>query len=56
MRIVKFDVFDDDKEHSSWSDRELHDAMESYWDKFKNHPQWAMWVFLAKMHADGDKV
>lgn len=40
----------------NWTDCELHDAMESYWDKFKNHPQWAMWVFLARFHADGDRI
>ena len=40
----------------NWTDRELHDAMESYWDKFKNHPQWAMWVFLARFHADGIRI
>lgn len=50
------DLLGKEEKPDNWSDRELHDAMERYWDKFKNHPQWAMWVFLARVHSEGDKI
>jgi hypothetical protein len=36
-----------------WSDLEMHDAMQTYWSKFANKAQWAMWVFFAAMHESG---
>ncbi|MCY1071375.1 hypothetical protein OV090_41920 [Nannocystis sp. RBIL2] len=37
-----------------WSDGELHDAMQTYWSRFADRPQWALWVFFAGLHRDGD--
>jgi hypothetical protein len=39
--------------NTSWSDAEMHDAMQSYWSKFANRPQWAMWVLFARQHDMG---
>ncbi len=36
------------------SDGELHDAMQTYWSRFADRPQWALWVFFAGLHRDGD--
>jgi hypothetical protein len=38
---------------TTWSDAEMHDAMQTYWSRFANAPQWAMWVLLAKRHDAG---
>ncbi|MGB3466220.1 MAG: hypothetical protein WBA74_13160 [Cyclobacteriaceae bacterium] len=40
----------------SWSDRELHGAMKSYWSNYSENPQWAMWVFIATTHESGDHI
>lgn len=34
-----------------WSDSEMHDAMQTYWSKFKDRPKWAMWVLFASLHT-----
>jgi hypothetical protein len=39
-----------------WSDAEMHDAMQAYWSKFANKPQWAMWVFFASLHEMGTSL
>lgn len=39
--------------NAKWSDMEMHDAMQTYWSKFDNKAQWAMWVFFASQHEDG---
>jgi hypothetical protein len=36
----------------TWSDFELHDAMEVYWSRFAPKTQWAMWTFFAGLHDD----
>ncbi|MCP4455338.1 MAG: hypothetical protein GY809_28085, partial [Planctomycetes bacterium] len=36
-----------------WSDMEMHDAMQVYWSRFANKPQWAMWVLFASLHEWG---
>lgn len=33
-----------------WTDREMHDAMQSYWSKFDDRAQWAMWTLFASLH------
>lgn len=40
----------------SWSDRELHGAMRSYWRNYSENPDWAMWVFMASTHKSGDHI
>lgn len=39
-----------------WSDMEMHDAMQKYWSKFQQKPQWAMWVFHAALHEEGESL
>lgn len=36
-----------------WTDAELHDAMQNFWDRYPNGPQaqWAMWVLFGSLHA-----
>lgn len=38
---------------AQWSDGEMHDAMQNYWSRFANRPQWALWVLFAKQHDMG---
>lgn len=40
----------------TWSDMEMHDAMVTYWSRFANKPQWAMWVFVATQHEMGPSL
>jgi hypothetical protein len=37
----------------SWSDAELHSAMEANFSRFANIPQWAIWLMHAKLHDLG---
>ncbi|MBI1808097.1 MAG: hypothetical protein HYR76_13750 [Ignavibacteria bacterium] len=39
-----------------WSDQEMHDAMQSYWSRFANRPQWALWAFFASLHEQGSTL
>lgn len=39
-----------------WSDSEMHDAMQTYWSRFANTAQWAMWVFFASLHERGTSL
>ena len=40
-----------------WDDNELHDAMQSFWSRFENQSQWALWVVYASLHeADEPSV
>jgi hypothetical protein len=36
-----------------WSNSEMHDAMQTYWSRAGDKPQWAMWVLFAALHEDG---
>ncbi|HEU4941967.1 MAG TPA: hypothetical protein VFT18_01785, partial [Gaiellaceae bacterium] len=38
---------------ATWSDMEMHDAMQIHWSRFANKAQWAMWIFYASMHEAG---
>lgn len=38
---------------SLWSDQEMHDAMQAFWTKFANRPQWSLWTFFAPRHEMG---
>lgn len=40
----------------TWSDAEMHDAMQVYWSRFASKAQWAMWVFLAQRHDMGPNL
>jgi hypothetical protein len=37
----------------TWNNAELHDAMQAYWSRFADHPQWAMWALFAARHDAG---
>ena len=37
--------------NGTWSDMEMHDAMQVYWSHFANKPQWSMWTFFAAQLA-----
>lgn len=39
--------------NATWSDAEMHDAMQVYWSKFANVAQWSMWVLWAARHDQG---
>ncbi len=39
--------------NAQWSDQEMHDAMQAYWSRFANKPQWALWTFFAGRHEMG---
>ncbi|NND34628.1 MAG: hypothetical protein HKN76_18725, partial [Saprospiraceae bacterium] len=42
--------------NAKWSDMEMHDAMQTYWSRFSNNAQWAMWVFFASLHEQGTSL
>ena len=39
--------------NTTWSDTEMHNAMVTYWSRFANKPQWALWVLYAARHDSG---
>jgi hypothetical protein len=39
-----------------WSDTEMHDAMQASWSHFANRPAWALWVFFAALHEQGESL
>jgi len=39
-----------------WSDMEMHDAMQTYWSRFANKPQWSLWVLFASLHETGTSL
>lgn len=39
--------------NATWSDNEMHDAMQTFWTKFANKAQWSMWTFFAALHDLG---
>lgn len=42
--------------NGTWSDNEMHDAMQVYWSRFANKPQWSMWTFFAALHDMGTSL
>ena len=40
--------------NGTWSDQEMHDAMQTYWSRFANKPNWALWTFFARLHDQGN--
>jgi hypothetical protein len=41
---------------STWSDMEMHDAMQAFWSRFANRAQWRMWVLFASLHESGSSL
>ncbi|MFC4257798.1 hypothetical protein ACFOZ5_01995 [Marinobacter lacisalsi] len=40
----------------AWSDSEMHNAMVTYWSRFADRPQWALWVLYASLHEQGEML
>lgn len=38
---------------TTWSDLEMHDAMQAHWSRWADAPQWALWVLFARLHDIG---
>ena len=45
---------EDLEDQGLWDDAEMHDAMQSFWSRFDESAQWAMWVFFAGLHEADD--
>lgn len=41
---------------TTWSDMEMHDAMQIHWSRFANKAQWALWIFYASLHESGTNL
>ncbi len=39
-----------------WSITEMHDAMQVYWSRFANRPQWAVWTLFASLSDQGTSL
>lgn len=39
-----------------WSIAEMHDAMQLYWSRFANRPQWAVWTLFASLSEQGTSL
>lgn len=42
--------------NTTWSNAELHDAMQVFWSDFRNVAQWSMWMFFARQHDMGTSL
>ena len=42
--------------NTQWSDNEMHDAMQTYWSKYADKPQWSFWTFFARQHETGHSL
>ena len=42
--------------NGTWSDAEMHDAMQIYWSRFSNAPRRSLWVFSAALHDIGSSL
>ena len=40
----------------AWTDSEMHNAMLTYWSRFADRPQWALWVLYAGRHEMGETL
>ncbi|MGH7518284.1 MAG: hypothetical protein ACREOC_12580 [Gemmatimonadales bacterium] len=39
-----------------WSDSEMHDAMQVYWQRFADKAQWSLWTLFAALHDSGTSL
>ncbi|MDF1505221.1 hypothetical protein [Roseisolibacter sp. H3M3-2] len=39
-----------------WNDAEMHDAMQRFWSRFADRPQWAVWTLFASLSAEGTSL
>ena len=42
--------------NTTWSDQEMHDAMQAHWSRWADAPQWAVWVLFARLHDQGTSL
>lgn len=42
--------------NTTWSDQEMHDAMQQHWSRWADAPQWAIWVLFARLHDRGRRL
>jgi hypothetical protein len=42
--------------NTTWSDQEMHDAMQAHWSRWMDAPQWAVWVLFARLHDIGTSL
>lgn len=42
--------------NTTWSDQEMHDAMQAHWSRWADAPQWAIWVLFARLHDQGTSL
>jgi hypothetical protein len=42
--------------NTTWSDQEMHDAMQAHWSRWADAPQWAVWVLFARLHDRGSSL
>ena len=42
--------------NQTWSDMEMHDAMQVYWSRFADQAQWSMWTLFAGLHDQGNSL
>ena len=42
--------------NTTWSDQEMHDAMQAHWSRWIDAPQWAVWVLFARLHDRGSSL
>jgi hypothetical protein len=39
--------------NATWSDAEMHDAMQTFWSNWADSAQWSLWTFFARQHDMG---
>ena len=42
--------------NATWNEAEMHDAMQRFWSRFANRPQWAVWTLFASMSEQGNSL
>lgn len=42
--------------NTTWSNQEMHDAMQAHWSRWADAPQWAIWVLFARLHDMGAEL
>jgi hypothetical protein len=42
--------------NATWSDAEMHDAMQLFWSDWNSTAQWSLWTFFARQHDMGSSL
>jgi len=43
-------------DQGEWNERELHDAMQTYWSNFSDKPQWSLWTLFANAFQENHSI